>query len=557
MIDRAIHHIWVSAAGAALPAEFERYRRSWIDRHPTWSFRLWGLRDLDFPLLRPELLAQACSYAQVADVLRLEILYRHGGLYVDTDFECFRAIDALLGDADLVLCSENAVVISNSILGCRAGSPVLRDLLAGLPDRLGVQPPNVETGPGYLTRQLLSSGFGARVAMLPSRKFYPYWAGQPRVTAQDAGGAYAAHHWAHSWSSGSASRSLHRRLLDRVGCAARRDRCSDQGSSRSCLRRHGSALRAATVQALKTSLSRFPLLVSAKRRLWRSLRLNRVLRVYRDAGFFEEQFRHGTGRSAESMDTRRGVVRGEFMGVEYLLTMRPCSLIETDVYLYGLWEPHVARLIASFLQPPGRIVIDVGANVGATTIPLAKRFPDARFHLFEPHALVFEMLQTNCRINRLANVTLTRGAVTDSGARRVKFYAQASGANLGLSGLRRNSDIGACDEVEVDGVRLDDALEELDGEIAVIKIDTQGTELQVLQSALRTLERHRPVVVFEFESDYFCGPREEAQAKAGLRELFGALNYQLFALSHFSAFMPALTLDGYYRGNVLALPAHQ
>lgn len=215
MIPRILHHIWINRSDPALPERFAAYRQGWMRLHPGWEFRLWNLQSLDFPLRRPELLPRCASYAQLSDVLRLEVLYRYGGVYVDTDFECFRPIDELVDGADVFLCSENGIgIISNSVMGAAPRMPLFTRLLANLPGELGLQPPNVETGPSYLTRQLLSTGFGPGVMLVPSKSFYPYHPGEPVATAESHPQAYGAHHWAHSWAE--PRRGLFARVLRRL-----------------------------------------------------------------------------------------------------------------------------------------------------------------------------------------------------------------------------------------------------------------------------------------------------------------------------------------------------
>ena len=200
MIPNTFHHIWINQSEPALPEPFAGYRRSWMQHHPHWDFRLWNVEAIDFELRRSDLLARCGSYAQTADVLRLELLYRLGGVYVDTDFECFKPIDLLLAGARTVFCSENGAVISNSFIAAEAGSPLILRLLDRLPQTLGGPYPNQETGPGFFTRELLGMGFGEEVRLLPSRYLYPYSMGQSRATAETHPEAYAAHHWAHSWA---------------------------------------------------------------------------------------------------------------------------------------------------------------------------------------------------------------------------------------------------------------------------------------------------------------------------------------------------------------------
>lgn len=222
MIPRLFHHIWINRQSPLLPPQFAGYRQSWMTHHPHWQFRLWNLDNLDFALRRPELLAQATSYAQLADVLRLEVLLHHGGVYVDTDFECFKAIDALVEGAHVFFCSEDGRSITNAIIGAEPRAALIERLLDGIGLHIGQGQPSAETGPRYVTRQILHGGFDGGLTVLPSPLFFPYAMGEPRITAQTAGGAYAAHHWAHSWSD-PAERKLWSRLRRKlVGAPVKR-----------------------------------------------------------------------------------------------------------------------------------------------------------------------------------------------------------------------------------------------------------------------------------------------------------------------------------------------
>ena len=153
------------------------------------------------------------NYAQMADVLRLEVLHRHGGVYIDTDFEPIRPIDALLQGAEHVFCSEDGVSVSTGFLAAVPGSMLIRRCLDALPQRLGAAPPNVESGPGFITGQLLREGFDGGVRLLPSRLLYPYRMHEPERAAGPFPDAYAVHRWAHSWSP---PRSLARRVAGRL-----------------------------------------------------------------------------------------------------------------------------------------------------------------------------------------------------------------------------------------------------------------------------------------------------------------------------------------------------
>ena len=78
------------------------------------------------------LFESAVNWGEKADILRYEILNQFGGLYVDTDFECLRAFDALHKLCDFYIGLESierrfqSPRMSNALIACSAGHPMIR-----------------------------------------------------------------------------------------------------------------------------------------------------------------------------------------------------------------------------------------------------------------------------------------------------------------------------------------------------------------------------------------------------------------------------------------------
>ena len=297
----------------------------------------------------------------------------------------------------------------------------------------------------------------------------------------------------------------------------------------------------------------FNFLVKIKRNL---SKFNSRPRVFRDGKYFLNLFNLIDGRNIKSLDLSRGLVKGKFKGVEYLLNMTPGNLIETYIFIDGMWEPHIANLISSYLLKSNIAVLDIGANIGATTIPLAKKYPNAKFYLFEPHPEVFSTLQENCSYNKLTNVELINAAISNVDSDCIKFHAQRRSDNMGLSSIRLNHDIKNYETINIRAIQVDKYFSSIKESIAVIKIDTQGSELQVLKSARHTISTHRPVIFFEFESGYFPNKEEENNTKVDILEFFENQRYQLFCLNQECNYLPLVTLNDYFRGDILAVPSN-
>jgi FkbM family methyltransferase len=127
---------------------------------------------------------------------------------------------------------------------------------------------------------------------------------------------------------------------------------------------------------------------------------------------------------------------------------------------------------------PGDLVVDVGANIGEVAIVCSQRVGDTgRVVAFEPHPRIFNYLQGNLALNRCSNVT-ARPVALGSGA-----------ATARMSDDRRDD----MNRLTTDGA-IEIACSTLDAEVpdrpvALLKVDVEGTELQVLRGAAATLRR--------------------------------------------------------------------
>ena len=77
------------------------------------------------------------SGAQLADLVRLEFLWRHGGVYIDSDVWCLRPFDSLLGLAGFAGW-ENPDHVCNAVMGFRAGHPAVKEALRLSVDRVSL-----------------------------------------------------------------------------------------------------------------------------------------------------------------------------------------------------------------------------------------------------------------------------------------------------------------------------------------------------------------------------------------------------------------------------------
>lgn len=127
MIPQTIHQIWLGPD--PLPEEHGPWIETWKKQHPSWEHRIWTEDDLPEDPIRPEILERLRAPVERADILRLEILYRHGGIYLDTDLECLRPLDDVLGDEEFVGVCHKPGRITNTAIAAVPGHPLLQRAL--------------------------------------------------------------------------------------------------------------------------------------------------------------------------------------------------------------------------------------------------------------------------------------------------------------------------------------------------------------------------------------------------------------------------------------------
>jgi len=193
-VPRVLHRVWLG--GRPMPQDFERYGDTWRAHHPGWEHRLW--RDADVASLVPaEALARCRSPSEASDLARYAILAREGGVYVDTDFECRRAIDPLLEGLRAFTAYETPGNLGTGIMGARPADPLFTRAAGETVHTAGLGPSSIEaTGPGYL--RLLAAGVD-HLTVLDAGLFYPYRWDEPDRRAEAFPEAYAVHHWGLSW----------------------------------------------------------------------------------------------------------------------------------------------------------------------------------------------------------------------------------------------------------------------------------------------------------------------------------------------------------------------
>jgi len=216
-IPKKIHQIWIGPH--PLPTSCKKFQQTWLELHPDWEYKLWTDKDIEeFELTNKKLYDQSTNWGQKADIARYEILYRLGGLYIDTDFECIRSFDIFHYSCDfyagIVNNCPSKFLIANGLIGSAPGHQLLKEVIKNMTlektEEQGERNRIMETtGPYYFTRHILrfleEDHFDNQCVLFPMSYFYPW----PSYERHNNNGKQilkwikpetsAIHHWHCSW----------------------------------------------------------------------------------------------------------------------------------------------------------------------------------------------------------------------------------------------------------------------------------------------------------------------------------------------------------------------
>jgi len=148
-IPKVVHFIWLGPR--PFPPQSVENVRTWIAHNPDWEFKFWTdrrrdppcngmetivMKEYPFPLLGNRYGASE-NWGEKSDVLRFEILYHLGGVYVDHDANCLQPFAGLHGAYDFYGCLEvphpsvagYKITAGNGVIGARPGHPVIKKVI--------------------------------------------------------------------------------------------------------------------------------------------------------------------------------------------------------------------------------------------------------------------------------------------------------------------------------------------------------------------------------------------------------------------------------------------
>lgn len=211
-IPKKIHYCWLGKNEK--PKSVQKFIDSWSDALPGYEILEWNEDNynLEGTCRYVREAADKKKWAFVSDYIRLDVLNKYGGIYLDTDVEILKSFDDLLPN-DFFVSSESKYTICTAVIGAKPNTEWIKTLMNSYENRsfvdsknssLDMQPNSqfiyeyfkINYGYSYNENQKFSVGNGV---IFPSDYFSPinYNTKKIRITSN----THTIHHYSGIWKS--------------------------------------------------------------------------------------------------------------------------------------------------------------------------------------------------------------------------------------------------------------------------------------------------------------------------------------------------------------------
>ncbi len=173
-----------------------------------------------------------------------------------------------------------------------------------------------------------------------------------------------------------------------------------------------------------------------------------------------------------------------------MMYLKNDMFIGRSLDVYGEWYDPEIQLLSQVIKK-NNLIIDIGANIGAHTVPFAKLVGSEGMVLaFEPQRLLHGILSANMLLNNLYNVKCYHQAVgRTAGELNIPFLDPNAEQNFGIFNAFGHADGDIVPLIRLDDLRLP--------RCDLIKIDVEGAEADVLAGGEMLIKHFRPALFVE------------------------------------------------------------
>jgi len=178
--------------------------------------------------------------------------------------------------------------------------------------------------------------------------------------------------------------------------------------------------------------------------------------------------------------------------------------------------------LQSFIGKKDKVIVDLGANEGYYTLKMKENSPNARIIAVEPNPEAFRILKKNIETNSLKDVICINKAVASKN-RKISFEIVKGKTTIGAFKVyKKYRKKGGLRKIIVSSVTLEKLCKILNvGRIDLLKIDAEGSELDILKGGKNILPNVKKAVI-----EYHGAQK----TKKGVMKIMREMNFKILLM---------------------------
>ena len=181
--------------------------------------------------------------------------------------------------------------------------------------------------------------------------------------------------------------------------------------------------------------------------------------------------------------------------INYLIDLN--EGIDLGIFLNIKNEKKIFNIKKILKNKKDTCLIDIGANIGSVTLPLAKLYDKSNIISVEPTNYAYKKLKFNLELNSKLKKKIKIFNYFISNKRKKTKYVHSSW-NFSKDESKHKVHFGSLKKTSNKSMSLDNLIKIIKKKIDFIKIDVDGYELEVLKSGNKFINKYKPVIHIEF-----------------------------------------------------------
>ncbi|NES66830.1 MAG: FkbM family methyltransferase [Okeania sp. SIO2D1] len=166
----------------------------------------------------------------------------------------------------------------------------------------------------------------------------------------------------------------------------------------------------------------------------------------------------------------------------------------------GIYELPIQEAMQKYLRS-GDVFYDIGANVGFFSTIAGKLVNDSgQVYAFEPAPANLYAIKHNIQLNGFSNTEVLEKAVSQKSGKGELLLGNYSGSHTLSTTDKSSNHKKYHSRISVDIISIDDLIEQQAIKPpSVVKIDVEGAELDVIEGMCQTIQKFKPVLIYEID----------------------------------------------------------